>query len=384
MRLEQDKGTVWPLLAWWLGVVLFVSTTVMASWYHDQNRSAVSAEWLATAKVEGQTMTKTLIAEGIVRPERSANFYLDPSKNSRPKVLVRQGDTVEEGETLLRYDGSGLERQIRALQTEQKKKKLQINHRNERIVWLREQMASLEAKPMIRTYENEIEQLAFENRLDRLELDGFSNQMEALKQQRDALEVKSPFSGTVIHVNEHPSSKAKPLLILGSHQRIVTGELPEQQAALVKFGQPATITSAAVKDGDWQGKVAEVARFPAKVREQTKSGQSSYPFKVRFSQPVSRLHQGYHVKVEITLANHENVPVVPKQALIHKKQHTYVYRIDHGRLELRRVVSGMEKGEMTEIRKGLSIGDTIVVDPFRSLRDGMTVTDWQTEMKKEG
>jgi len=65
---------------------------------------------------------------------------------------------------------------------------------------------------------------------------------------------------------------------------------------------------------------------------------------------------------------------VPDSALVRSGQLTSVFVVDDGRARLRFLDVGRSSDGATEVRAGLSEGESVIVDPAPGLRDGMPVT----------
>jgi apolipoprotein N-acyltransferase len=65
---------------------------------------------------------------------------------------------------------------------------------------------------------------------------------------------------------------------------------------------------------------------------------------------------------------------VPASAVSHFGQMERVFAVEHGRAVLRLVKTGRTVADRTEILAGLTAGETVVLAPPATLRDGQPVT----------
>jgi hypothetical protein len=65
--------------------------------------------------------------------------------------------------------------------------------------------------------------------------------------------------------------------------------------------------------------------------------------------------------------------LVPRGAVAQGANGARVWIVEQGRVSSRQVEVGPERGEQVEIRRGLSGGETVVLDPPGNLEDGARV-----------
>jgi hypothetical protein len=65
--------------------------------------------------------------------------------------------------------------------------------------------------------------------------------------------------------------------------------------------------------------------------------------------------------------------LVPSDALVRDGADTRVWLVQNGRLAARQVTLGHERGDQFEVERGLDGGESVVLKPTRTLRDGLPV-----------
>lgn len=88
---------------------------------------------------------------------------------------------------------------------------------------------------------------------------------------------------------------------------------------------------------------------------------------------AGRVGDGYRVEAEIEVAREDDAVQVPIAALFRDGQQWAVFRVDQGRAKLTPVTLGPRNREHAVVRKGLAAGQTVVIYPSDSLRDGARV-----------
>jgi multidrug efflux system membrane fusion protein len=93
-----------------------------------------------------------------------------------------------------------------------------------------------------------------------------------------------------------------------------------------------------------------------------------------FANSARRLWPGQFTDLLLTLSSNKNAIVVPTQAVQTSQQGEFLYVVKQDKkVEMRQVTSSMVSGEETVIDKGLTAGETVVVDGQLRLTPGATV-----------
>lgn len=180
--------------------------------------------------------------------------------------------------------------------------------------------------------------------------------------------LKAPFAGIVAEVTGEQGEYATPsppgiptppaVDLIDDACLYVTAPIDEVDAPLVKIGQPARIALDAFPKQPFSGKVRRIAPYVLDVEKQARTVE----VEVDFSNPVQAKHLlvGYSADAEIILERRDTTLRVPTQAILEGAR---VLRLNAGRLEEVRIVSGLANWEYTEVRQGLSAGDQVVSAP---------------------
>lgn len=136
----------------------------------------------------------------------------------------------------------------------------------------------------------------------------------------------------------------------------VTAPMDEIDAPRIQPGMPVRITLDAMPKQSFPGHVRRVAPYVVAVEKQART----VDIEATFDQPetVGKLLVGYSADAEVILAERENVLRVPSSALLEGGR-VLVLGAD-GRLEERKLKTGLANWESTEVLEGLSGGERIV------------------------
>lgn len=82
---------------------------------------------------------------------------------------------------------------------------------------------------------------------------------------------------------------------------------------------------------------------------------------------------GMYAEVTLTTEHRDAVPLVPKSAVIHDDDQSFVFVIDGDRARKVKVELGLQDAERVELRQGPATGETIIVAGQAGLKDGALV-----------
>ncbi len=198
--------------------------------------------------------------------------------------------------------------------------------------------------------------------------------------------VVSGVSGTVVEVNNDidPSSKNSQKLvhIATEGQLQVKGSLTEYDLANVKVGQPVKIKSKIYADQEWTGKINYISNYPT---DSSNSGtgagttggstNANYDYKIDITSPLNQLKQGFTVSVEVL--NETKHMLVPVTSVINKNKKHYVWVYDDSTAKAKKVevTLGNADAEKQEISQGLKVGDIVIANPDKQIKEGDKLED---------
>jgi RND family efflux transporter MFP subunit len=186
-------------------------------------------------------------------------------------------------------------------------------------------------------------------------------------------EVRAPFAGYIANciLTPHTQVQAGKTLfsIIDLSTLLVDVEVLESETARIAVGQRVEISVIAVPDKKFTGSVNTVnpiVDVKSKTMKVTielqsainpdKSGQSAIPLK-----------PGMYASVKIETKILRDRLLVPKAALLLRDQRTLVFRTENGLAKWCYVDVGEENEEYFDIRSGITVGDTIIVDGHYTL-----------------
>lgn len=190
---------------------------------------------------------------------------------------------------------------------------------------------------------------------------------KATRVEQGRVALYAPFDGTVAKIvgelGEYstPSPPGVPtppaIDLIDESCLYVKAPMDEVDAPKIKPGQTVRITLDALPGKQFAGKVRRVAPYVSAVEKQART----VDIEVDFAHPEStgKLLVGYSADVEIILDGRDKVLRIPTAAI---QEGGKVLRFDStgGKLEERKLKTGLSNWEYTEVLEGLVAGDRIV------------------------
>lgn len=156
-------------------------------------------------------------------------------------------------------------------------------------------------------------------------------------------------------------SAALPIMILGDLDEVyVKGKVDESDIGKVYLGQPARITVESFKDQKFAGKVTKISPMGTE-----KDNVTTFEVRVSISNETHKLRALMTANAEIILEEHKKVLTIPEGAVLFAKDKTTEVEIPDAKNEKGRrkvkFVAGISNGARTEVLKGLSDGQQVIL-----------------------
>lgn len=242
---------------------------------------------------------------GIVETQDTYEVKVDSSRTVE-EVLVKVGDTVEEGQELIRYDTSEIETQIKQAELELEGTNNEIANYNKQIEQLTKERDAAGTTDTfsytteIQSLQNSVEQSKFDIESKQLEIDKYKEQLEKST-------VVSKQSGVVKEINENGDGDSSAFMtILKTGDYRVKGSIDEQNVWTIEQGSEVIIRSRVDEDVTWKGTITKVDTENTVSKSNDDYYDSSdstvsatkYPFYIEL-ESVDGLLLGQHVYIEM-------------------------------------------------------------------------------------
>ena len=195
--------------------------------------------------------------------------------------------------------------------------------------------------------------------------------LELTQHHLDDTIIKAPISGIIAQRfldKGDMASLTRPFVTIVDMNVVkVTAKAPERDITSIKVGAPAAIKPDAFPGENFSGTVVYISPV---IDRASQTGD----IEIEVPNPNHKLKPGMFTRVELTVAEHKNVIVIPADALVKEGEAIFAYTANGGTAHKKKVVTGISDGVKTEILSGLEAGENLVVAGQYSLREGMAVT----------
>ena len=368
----------------WLAAVLVVAVVALPlAVKKSRGATGIPVEMAVVAE---QDVRPTILASGTLAYRNEVNLTAEVVAKVA-MIAVKEGDTVEAGQLLMRLDPETYNNAIEREEAGLRQNRISIERQRAAL--------SLRAKQFERSKQLVAAQIIDRNRFDedrnqlemaRADLRGSE---EALRrsaavvgeahEQRAKTEIRSPIAGRIvslpIKVGEtaipSSSSLAGAQLMKIADTSAIQAELKVDEADIAKIaiGQHADLYPAAYPDQPLKGVIEQIALAP------TIEGQGrAYKVTVRMNTPPTlHLRSGMSARADIFLSDGKKRLAVPVEAVISEpgegeKVERYVWLQRNGAARKVKVRTGVSDDRWESISNGVARGDSVIVGPGKVLR----------------
>lgn len=351
-------------------LILFIGLNIWKS----QADSNVKVE---VTTLQEETVTETVLTPGQLKLANEQTVYFSAEKGTVSEILVEEGDTVEKGTPLIRYENRQLTLEKRQNELQMKATNLQLSDLSSKRGDLEKQLKNDQENDVLKS---ELEQIKLQQQQTEIEREQLQLQKEMIEQQIAELEVRSEVDGKVVEVNEQAALASnqleqQPIIRIGSLDNlIVEGTISEYDTLKIESGQAVTLTSDAVPDESWAGVVSFIADLPAQQDglEMDSTSGVNYPIQIKVEDDI-HLKPGFQMLIEIK-TKEEVANVLPLTAVQQDGDEHYVYVVNGKHAERRDVKVGSISHEFIEITEGLEVDEQVIAELTDEITDGMEVT----------
>jgi HlyD family secretion protein len=358
----------------WMLLLLVVSAAVWAFRHYTRPKPLPVAVKPVTRGLVERTVANT--RAGTVKACRRAK--LSPSIGGQiARLPVKKGDRVKEGALLLELWNNDIAAQVMLAEREVTATRSRAQSACSRadVAAKNADRLSTLLKSNVGTQERTENAVAEAAALG-AECDGARSEVQVREAQLAVARASfqrtrllAPFDGVIGEINGEryeyvtPSPLGVPtppvVDIIESGCFYVIAPIDEVDVAGIRTGMPARITMDAYGSRTFQGQVRRVSDYVLDVEKQART----VDVEVSFIHPedFSLLLAGYSADIEVILDVRTDVVRVPTEAVM-ADQHVYVFTPALGKIERRRIRSGLSNWDHTEVMDGLKPEEQVVAN----------------------
>lgn len=341
-------------------VLIVVIASIGAGYkYYMQKQEEAKKPVVNTAQVQYMSMKSIVSATGTIKPVESVEVSSKITARVK-QVLVKENDTVTQGQTVALLDGKDYETQ---------KEQAEFTLQNAKTIYDRTNyLYNIGAKS-----KEDLDNAQYN-------YDTAQSKLEEAESNLSETVIVSPMDGVVIGEPVTDGTMAvqgnsNPTVIMriaDLSRKQIFAKVDETDIGSVRVGQKATFTVDAYNGKTFTATVSKISQTDMdnswNISNSSSSSSSSsaaviyYSVTLDVDDPEGLLMPSMTARVDIETANKDNALAVPLSALKTDKQGTYVIVIkDDGSTENRYVETGIYGDEFVEIINGLAEGENVDV-----------------------
>ena len=399
MATRKKRSALWILLAVIpvIGGVAFFSLRALS-------RTPAKIDPEKLARVERIDLTRSVVATGNIEPTTKVEIKSKAS-GIILKLPVNVGDVVHTGQVICELDQNDLlprlrqaqaalgvaEAQLKSAQADYERGKVEAAGTD--VPFLKKDMdrarmmfqellvpqtARDDAEKNYQMALNRQQQAIVNLGVSRAAISKSESTIEQVRAQLSQSEedlrnatIVSPIDGVVLSRDREVGDAVSSILTMGSGATLimtvgdlrevyVKGKVDESDIGKVYLGQPARITVESYKDRNFAGKVTKIS--PMGVE---KDNVTTFEVRVSISNESRKLMATMTANAEIMLEERKGVLAIPEGAIIYKKDRSIEVEMTDATSETGRrrvpVTAGISNGSKTQIVKGLSEGQQVIL-----------------------
>lgn len=355
--MDKVKLKKWAKII--LVLVVVIIAIVAGYKYYAQKQEEAKKPVVNTAQVQYMSMKSIVSATGTIKPVESVEVSSKITARVK-QVLVKENDTVTQGQTVALLDGKDYETQ---------KEQAEFTLKNAKIIYDRTNyLYNIGAKSKEDLDNAQYNYDTAQSKLKEAE----SNLSETvIVSPMDGVVIGEPVTdGTMaVQGNSNPTVIMR---IADLSRKQIFAKVDETDIGSVRIGQKATFTVDAYNGKTFTATVSKISQTDMdnswNISNSSSSSSSSsaaviyYSVTLDVDDPEGLLMPSMTARVEIETANKDSALAVPLSALKTDKNGTYVIVIkDDGTTENRYVETGIYGDEFVEIINGLSENEKVDV-----------------------
>jgi len=362
----------WKKMLLIFAVILFIGGNIML--LENKNRSydqiAFVSSWATAAK---RDLAKTMNKQGVSIPAERQAVYYDSSKGNFAGFLVQKGEYVEQDTPLLSYTNNKLQESTDTLQLEVERLEKEASSLQTQI----DQLYSIQGNLLYAeessnvAVSTSIEKDIAEKEQELAKITALLEKNQALLQANAEKAVEETEISTIAgYVESIKEDLKNPIITIVSGDQKVEGLVKEEERNQIAEGMEVYLKDK--NNNVLTGTVASVSALPKGKSEV--GSKSYYPFTITLNETSEEVIAGTHYAMEIITEKIENATAVPKQGVQMQNGSQYVYTIEEGMLNKRKVHAGATIGKFQQIEEGLEEKETIVLSASSKINSSSFIT----------
>lgn len=359
MSSETTAGRRRPSF-WLWGALALVAALIVVLAVVPKPPEQTKSEAEKPAAVRALTIETREIEDALLLPgriEALQRAHLGAQRAEQVvEILADKGQTVEEGQVLLRID--------------------------DRLWEAARKRAAIEARDAERDLKR-WKELEKSGAVSASDYEGIQRRKESAEIALEEAEVmaaqcavRAPFAGVIVErgveVGDYANEGQAVLGVIRLDRVKVAFDVPEQDVSTLKAGQTKKFMLTALPGREFAGTVTFVS-------SQAGRDSNSFAAELEAENADGALKAGMIAQVALVRREREGAVLVPLAAIVPRKGEHYVFAVENGRAVRKRVLLGAWIGHEAVVESGVAAGERIVIEGHRGLQDGQAVAESPAE-----
>lgn len=316
--------------------------------------------------VQQGDVSRLLSLSGALRAFNQAQIKARVAGDVRD-VLVREGESVQAGQVVIRMDPSDYEARLAQAQGALAAAQGQLDIARQ----ARDNNQALLAKNFIskNAYDNGVNQYA----IAVANVDSAKGALAVAQKALADTQVRAPMAGLISNRSVQPGEKISAdnrlLDVVDLRTMELEAAVPAMEISRLRVGQQVQVRI--------EGIASPVEGKVVRINPATVSGSRSIMAYVQIANPDLQLRAGMFAQAELVVEKKSGVLLIPQAAVQYEAGKPFVYAIENNAVQQKWITPGLagdsQGNAVTEVSAGLAPGMTIVRNNLGSMRAGIPV-----------
>lgn len=209
------------------------------------------------------------------------------------------------------------------------------------------------------------------------EIAKLTSQLAVLESDLEKSVIRAPVTGPVLEKyvdNRRVLVAGTPILMLGDLTTMeIESDILSEEVVEISVGNAVELLGKALGDTEALGSVARI--YPSAFQKISSLGIEQQRVKtiIAFDNTTLQLRAGTRLDVRVITDQSENAVAVPERSVFRREGAWYAFVANGGTAELRPVTLGIKNDTWAEIVAGLTVEDTLILEPGNDLEPGQRV-----------